>query len=92
MDALGSPVRREILHELRRGPMAVGTIAERFSISRPAISRHLRVLQEAGLVNAHVRGAQNIYSIRVQGFRSVQEYLDSFWDEALSQLERMVDP
>jgi hypothetical protein len=47
------------------------------------------VLQDAGLVVPIERGAQNIYSIRVQGFRSVQEFIDSFWDEALSQLERL---
>ena len=88
-DALGNPVRRKILVELRRSPMPVGALAERFSISRPAVSRHLRVLQDAGLVNPSGRGAQNIYSIRVQGFRTVQEFIDSFWDEAWSQLEQM---
>ncbi len=88
-DALGNPVRRKILVELRRSPMPVGALADRFSISRPAVSRHLRVLQDAGLVNPSGRGAQNIYSVRVQGFRTVQEFIDSFWDEALSQLEQM---
>jgi DNA-binding transcriptional ArsR family regulator len=88
-DALGNLVRRQILVELRRSPMPVGALADRFSISRPAVSRHLRVLQDAGLVIPSGRGAQNIYSVRVQGFRSVQEFIDSFWDEALSQLEQM---
>ena len=88
-DALGNPVRRQILVELRRAPMPVGALAEKFSISRPAVSRHLRVLQDAGLVNPSERGAQNIYSIRVQGFRSVREFIDSFWNEALSQLEQL---
>ncbi|HWR87649.1 MAG TPA: metalloregulator ArsR/SmtB family transcription factor [Acidiferrobacterales bacterium] len=89
LDALGNPVRRKILVELRRSPMPVGALTERFSISRPAVSRHLRVLQDAGLVNPSGRGAQNVYSIRVQGFRAVQEFIDSFWDVALSQLEQM---
>lgn len=88
-DALGNPVRRKILVELRRSPLPVGALAEKFSISRPAVSRHLRVLQDAGLVSPVERGAQNIYAIRVQGFRGVQEFIDSFWDEALSQLERL---
>ena len=88
-DALGNPVRRKMLVELRRSPMPVGVLAERFSISRPAVSRHLRVLQEAGLVMPSGRGAQNIYAVRVQGFRSVQAFIDSFWDEALSQLEQL---
>ena len=89
LDALGNPIRREILIELRRTPMAVGALAERFAISRPAISRHLRVLQDAGLVIPNERGTQNIYSIRVQGFRTVQEFIDSFWGVALSQLEEL---
>lgn len=89
LDALGNPVRREILIELRRTPMPVGALAQRFSISRPAVSRHLRVLQDAGLVVPSERGAQNIYAVRVQGFRAVQEFIDSFWDVALSQLEQL---
>jgi DNA-binding transcriptional ArsR family regulator len=89
LDALGNPVRRRILIELRRTPMPVGALAERFSISRPAISRHLRVLQDAGLVMPNERGAQNVYAIRVQGFRQVQEFIDSFWDVALSRLEEL---
>ena len=92
LDALGNPVRREILIELRRTPMPVGALAERFSISRPAVSRHLRVLQDAGLVRPSERGAQNIYAIRVQGFRAVREFIDSFWDVALSQLEQLAKP
>jgi DNA-binding transcriptional ArsR family regulator len=92
LDALGNPVRREILIELRRTPMPVGALAERFSISRPAVSRHLRVLQDAGLVVPSERGAQNIYAIRVQGFRAVQEFIDSFWGVALSQLEQLAKP
>ena len=89
LDALGNPVRRKILIELRRSPMPVGTLADRFSVSRPAISRHLRVLQDAGLVVSSERGAQNIYSIRLQGFRTVREFIDSFWDVALSRLEEL---
>jgi DNA-binding transcriptional ArsR family regulator len=89
LDALGNPIRREIMLQLRGSPMPVGAIADHFSVSRPAISRHLRVLQEAGLVEAHERGAQNIYAIRVQGFGAVREFIDSFWDVALSRLEEL---
>jgi DNA-binding transcriptional ArsR family regulator len=87
LDALGNATRRKILMELRRAPMPVGALAKRFSVSRPAISRHLRVLQDAGLVTPDERGTQNVYAIRLQGFRAVREYIDSFWDVALSQLE-----
>lgn len=89
LDALGNPTRREILIELRRAPLPVGALAMRFSVSRPAISRHLRVLQDAGLVTPEERGTQNVYAVRVQGFRAVREYIDSFWDVALSQLEEL---
>jgi DNA-binding transcriptional ArsR family regulator len=89
LDALGNPIRREILIELRRAPMPVGAIADRFSVSRPAISRHLRVLQDAGLVVSNERGAQNVYAIRLQGFGAVREFIDSFWDVALSRQEEL---
>lgn len=91
LDALGNPTRREILAALRRSPMPVGALARRFSVSRPAISRHLRVLQEAGLVVPEERGTQNVYAVRVQGFRAVRDYIDSFWDVALSQLEELAN-
>jgi DNA-binding transcriptional ArsR family regulator len=86
LDALGNPTRREILNELRRAPLPVGTLATRFDVSRPAISRHLRVLMDVGLVSTEERGTQNVYAVRVQGFAAVREYIDSFWDVALSQL------
>jgi len=88
-DALGSPVRREILGALRRAPMPVQAIADQFALSRPAISRHLRVLQDAGLVEYHERGTQNLYAVRLQGLRSVRDYVDGFWDVALARLESL---
>jgi DNA-binding transcriptional ArsR family regulator len=91
LDALGNPIRREILTALRRTPMPVGELAQRFSVSRPAISRHLRVLQDCGLVTPEERGTRNVYAVRIQGFRQVREYIDSFWDVALSQLEALAD-
>ncbi len=91
LDALGSPVRRDILRTLRASPLAVGELAARFPVSRPAISRHLRVLEDAGLVEHRPRGAGNVYSVRVQGLGSVREYLDEFWETALSRLEELAD-
>ncbi|MEZ4405923.1 MAG: metalloregulator ArsR/SmtB family transcription factor [Polyangiales bacterium] len=89
LDALGNPVRREILRSLRDAPLSVGEIAERFPVSRPAVSRHLRVLEGAGLVESRAEGARNVYCVRVQGFAAVREYLDEFWDVALARLERL---
>ncbi len=90
-DALGNPVRREILAELRRAPQPVGRLASCFAVSRPAISRHLHVLQDAGLVETEERGTQNVYAVRVQGFRAVHDYIDSFWDVALTRLEALAN-
>lgn len=89
LDALGNPVRRAILAELRKSPLAVGEIAGRLPVSRPAVSRHLRILEQAGLVEAKAEGARNIYSVRLQGFASVREFLDDFWSSALERLEEL---
>lgn len=89
LDALGSPMRRAILRELRAGPLAVGEIAERLPVSRPAISRHLKILEEAGLVEAEEDGTRNLYSVRMQGFASVREFMDDFWTSALDRLQEL---
>lgn len=86
LDALGNPVRREILVALRDRPLAVNEIAAKFDVSRPAISRHLRLLEDAKLVEMHQEGTRSIYSVRVQGFRSVRDFIDGFWDTALDRL------
>lgn len=89
LDALGSPLRRDILAALRQGPLSVSALAHRFPVSRPAISRHLKLLESAGLVAQSERGTKNLYAVRVEGFRSVQTFLDSFWDVALHRLEAL---
>jgi DNA-binding transcriptional ArsR family regulator len=86
LDALGNPVRREILRRLRVRPLAVGELASTFPVSRPAISRHLRVLEDAGLVERRALEGRGVYAVRVQGFASVREFLDEFWDLALARL------
>jgi DNA-binding transcriptional ArsR family regulator len=89
LDALGNSVRRAILRELRAGPRPVGEIAAGLPISRPAVSRHLRVLEDAGLVQVREEGTRNLYSIRMQGFASVRDFVDDFWDTALARLEEL---
>jgi DNA-binding transcriptional ArsR family regulator len=89
LDALGNPVRRAILQQLRAGPRSVGDIAARLPVSRPAVSRHLRVLEDAGLVQAREEGTRNLYSIRMHGFARVREFVDDFWDTALARLEEL---
>jgi DNA-binding transcriptional ArsR family regulator len=92
LDALGSPVRRAILHELRAQALSVGEIAERLPISRPAVSRHLRMLEDAGLVQNDEIGTRNIYSVRLQGFATVREFIEGFWDTALHRLQALSHP
>ena len=82
-------MRRAILRQLRDTPMSVAEIAERLPVSRPAVSRHLGVLQDAGLVEVREEGTRNIYSVRMQGFASVRDFLDDFWDTALARLQKL---
>lgn len=89
LDALGNPVRRHILQSLRAAPLSVGDIASGLPISRPAVSRHLRVLEQAGLVQARVEGTRSMYAVRLQGFAAVREFLDDFWGTALQRLEEL---
>lgn len=81
-DALGNPVRREILTRLANEPMSVGSLAAAFTVSRPAISRHLAVLRDAGLVVHRSDGTRNVYSLDPKGFEATRAALDAFWDEA----------
>jgi DNA-binding transcriptional ArsR family regulator len=89
LDALGNPVRRTILRQLRDSPLSVHELAARFPVSRPAISRHLRILSRSGLVETHGHGHRQRYAIRLTGFGPVREFLDEFWDTALARLEEL---
>ena len=88
LDALGHQTRREILQLLRTQPMAVGAIAAHFPVSRPAISRHLRVLQEAGLITSHAEGASNIFCLQPERFQILRHYVDAFWTDALHNFQQ----
>lgn len=90
LDALGNPVRRKILRQLRDTPLSVQEIAAKFPVSRPAISRHIRVLRQSGLIEARkAEGARHRYAVRMKGFAPVREFLDEFWDTALARLEEL---
>ena len=89
LDALGNPVRRKILRHLRDSSLSVHELAARFPVSRPAISRHLRVLSNSGLIEAQGSGTRHRYAIRLKGFTPVREFLDEFWDTALARLEEL---
>ena len=83
-NALGDPTRREILERLSRRPMPVGVLASGLSVTRPAVSQHLRVLKDAGLVAEQVDGTRHVYRLDPRGIRVMQAYLDRFWTRALS--------
>ena len=81
--ALADPTRRRVLERLSAGPRAVGEIAEGLPVSRPAVSQHLKVLKEAGLVSDRQDGARRIYAIDPNGLGAMRAWLDQFWDTAL---------
>jgi DNA-binding transcriptional ArsR family regulator len=87
MDALGDGTRREILERLRRGPLAVGELAKQLPVSRPAVSQHLRVLKEAGLVTERRNGTRHLYRVNTDGLAEVRDYLESFWSDVLAAFE-----
>jgi DNA-binding transcriptional ArsR family regulator len=81
-EALGDPNRRQILRLLSNGEKPVQEIAAAMPISRPAVSRHLRLLRDAGLVAEEARGTRRIYHLEVEGMQAVQTYLEGIWGEA----------
>src|ERR687884_97004 len=87
LQALGDPTRRAVLEQLRAGPLAVGEIAARLPVSRPAVSQHLRVLKEAGLVTERQNGARRLYRVDPDGLAGLREYPDGFWEEALASFK-----
>jgi DNA-binding transcriptional ArsR family regulator len=83
LDALGDRTRRTILERLSAGSLAVGVLADQLPVSRPAVSQHLRVLKDAGLVVESVAGTRRLYRVNKSGLRVVREYFDRFWETAL---------
>ncbi len=83
LQALGDPTRREIFERLTQNPLAVGQLARELPISRPAVSQHLKVLREAGLVLDRQAGTRRVYQVDPQAVAALREYFDSFWDLAL---------
>jgi len=82
--ALADPTRRAIFERLAVRPLAVGRIASRLPVSRPAVSQHLRVLKDAGLVIDRQEGARRVYRVDERGIAAMRGYLDRFWDKALA--------
>jgi DNA-binding transcriptional ArsR family regulator len=85
LDALGDWTRRQIFEALRKGPRSVGDLAAGMPVSRPAVSQHLRVLKDAGLVLDRKEGTRRVYSVDPEGLAGIRAYFDSFWDDALER-------
>jgi DNA-binding transcriptional ArsR family regulator len=91
LDVLGDPTRRAIFERLRRGPTPVGELARELPVSRPAVSQHLRVLKEAGLVVDNRSGTRRLYAVDPTGVGRLRAWFDLFWDDALAEFKSAVE-
>jgi len=88
LKAIAGPRRRQILALVRDGELAAGEIAAHFDVTRPAVSQHLHVLKEAGLVSERRNGTKRLYRARPEGLAELKDFLEEFWDERLVALKR----
>lgn len=91
LDALGDPTRRQVFELLRRGPLSVGELAAHVPVSRPAVSQHLRVLEDAGLVTHRRSGTRNLYELDGSGVAELRAWVDDFWNEALARFKAVAE-
>src|ERR687894_1834175 len=87
LKAIAAPRRREILSLVRGGELSAGEIASHFDVTRPAVSQHLNVLKEAGLLSERRNGTRRLYRARPQGLAELRTFLEEFWDERLEALK-----
>jgi DNA-binding transcriptional ArsR family regulator len=88
---LGDPTRRAIFELLARRPSSVGELAQQLPISRPAVSQHLRVLKDGGLVISQAEGTRRVYRINPEGVTALRAYLDRIWEEALTAFHKAAE-
>ena len=91
LSALADPTRRDILESLRGQKCTVAQIADHQPVSRPAVSQHLKILSDAGLVQVEPSGTRRYYSIKTDGLRELRHYLDSFWSQTLSAFANEIE-
>ena len=90
LTALGDPTRQAILDQLSHGPLAVGQLAEVLPVSRPAVSQHLRVLKDVGLVLDTQEGTRRLYRVDPDGLALLRRHLDGFWERSLAAFEQRI--
>ena len=88
LKAIAAPTRRQILTLVRDGELSAGEIASHFDVTRPAVSQHLNVLKEAGLVSERRNGTRRLYRARPEGLAQLKDFLEEFWDVRLDALKR----
>ena len=91
LDALGDPTRRQVFELLRGGPRSVGELAAELPVSRPAVSQHLRVLEDAGLVSHRKDGTRHLYGLNGYGVVELRTWVEGFWDEALARFKEAAE-
>lgn len=89
--ALADPTRRAILERLGEYPVAVGELAASFPVTRSAVSQHLRVLKDAGLVSSTALGTRRVYAVDPAGITALHDYLDRFWGVALQSFKNRIE-
>ena len=91
LKAIAEPRRRAILILVRGGELSAGEIAAHFDVTRPAVSQHLTVLKEAGLISERRDGTRRLYRVRPEGLNDLKQFLEKFWDERLGKLKRLAE-
>src|SRR5690242_163440 len=91
LDALGDPTRRTIFERLADRPRSVGELADGLPVSRPAVSQHLKVLKNAGLVRDRAVGTRRVYQLDPNGVRALRDQIDGFWSKALATYKQLVE-
>jgi DNA-binding transcriptional ArsR family regulator len=91
LTALADPTRRAVFERLRAGPVSVTDIAADLPVSRPAVSQHLKVLKDAGLVRDEADGTRRLYEVDARGIEELRDWLESFWDDALEAFKAEVE-
>lgn len=91
LQVLADPTRQTLVERLRAGPLPVGKLAAGLPVSRPAVSKHLRLMKEAGVVRMSEEGTKNLYELDLRTLEELRRYLDRFWDSSLTRFKKAAE-